>query len=87
MGILKKIGMGLLKAVVPSISKERNKVSSVDTLLSKQGECKNGELVLALTYKIIRLLLMAGLVYAIISGKVTVLELTKAITAVTSIGL
>lgn len=86
MNLLKTLGR-VAVAIIPSLKKERAKINSVDTLISKKGDACSGEIIVALIYKIIRLLLMAALVYAIVSGRVTTGELIKAISTVTSIGL
>jgi hypothetical protein len=67
----------LAKKILPSVSKEKDKLKSVDTLISKRGNVTKGEVYFALAVKLINLLIYAYIVWAIINGKLDLIDTIK----------
>lgn len=73
LGILGKV----VTTVVPTLKKEKARVSSVDTLISKKDNASKAEIIMALGYKYARLALMAYVVISVVAGKVSLGEILK----------
>ena len=73
LGILGKIA----GSVLPCVSKEKSKVESVDSLISKRGNATQLEVMTALIYKYLRLALYSYMVYNVIAGNVSLGEVLK----------
>lgn len=67
----------VFKAVVPSLSREKDKLAAVDSLLSNRGDVTKWEVYYALTIKLINLMLYVYIVWAIINDKVSLLDSIK----------
>lgn len=79
MGILKIIGK-VAGAVLPSLTKEKTRVESVDTLLSKKGNATPVEVCFAITYKALRLVAVCWVIYLISTGAISFADLLKILT-------
>ena len=64
----------LVGKLIPTFSSEQKKVEAVDTVLSKRGNTTKLEVILVMGEKILRTLVYAYLAWAIVNGKVNILE-------------
>ncbi|MPQ46910.1 hypothetical protein GCQ56_07765 [Marinifilum sp. N1E240] len=67
----------LITKIIPSLKREKAKIESVDTLLSNRKEATQTEIIIALGYKILRLLIWGFVIYSIVTGNVTLGEILK----------
>lgn len=71
--LIKKVG----GALIPLLSKEKSKIRSVDTLLSKRENVTKTEVILAMGYKIVRLLFIGYMAVSVIAGNVSLGEILQ----------
>lgn len=66
--------ISLVGKLIPTFSGEKNKIAAVDTVFSKRGKTTQLEVILVMSEKILRTLVYAYLAWAIVNGKVNILE-------------
>ena len=76
MSVLSILG-GIASKFLPSLNKQKAQTAAIDGLLSRRGETTRLEVLVALGYKYIRLLVYCYVIWAIINDKVSFGELVK----------